>query len=156
MARVHLISKNKILLKLSIFSLAIVLFSSLFKVYQQSKTDLIRQSQEISFPGTTYVNINRTIRHLNLTKTTPDHEILAAQNLQAVSSFFSDKNMNLTLVIAATPNKQLYLSVIKNDTLIQNQKINHIDEKMIHLQYGQIELNAQGELMAEAQATDIF
>lgn len=117
---------------------------------------LAQKASRISFPGQTLININYTIRNLNLEKFEDAPHDLDSHQLKLISPFFKDKKTNLVVAITQSADDQLLFTVIKNAKVIQVQKINEISNLKISLQYGRITMNNQKPLVASTAASDIF
>lgn len=120
------------------------------------KDTLADKAKKVSFPGMTHVNINYTMKNLNLEKLSTAETDLATHQLTQLSSYFVDKKTNLIFTIVQSADQRVLFTVIKNNKVIQLQKINEITEKGIALQYGKITLNTEKPLVASNNATDIF
>lgn len=127
-----------------------------------SNESLTEKAQRVSFPGLTYVNINKLIKNLKLEKVsgsvdTEIHEDLKKHNLKLISSLFVDQNSKIYIAISESAEKQILFTLIKNARVIQIQKINEITARDITLQYGKIILNTQSVASLEPHTeNDIF
>lgn len=117
---------------------------------------LVDKARGLTFDGITHVNINHTMKNLNLEKLSTASTDIAHHNLTQISPYFIDKNTSIIVTITQSADQRVLFTVIKNNKVIQVQKINDITEKGISLQYGKITLNTEKPLVASNNATDIF
>jgi Icc-related predicted phosphoesterase len=151
---------NKILKTTSI-KLSILTVSFIILCLTLHKNESIEnKARRISFPGVTHINLNRSIKDLNLEKLddTPNANLIRNLNehqIKMISSLFKDQQNNLMVVIGEkNTDQQLIFAVIKNNQVTQIQKINEISNNKIILQYGKIILNTQAATSASAWGSD--
>jgi hypothetical protein len=152
--------------KSMIQSSVFVILLGLGGYYAKTNESVTSKAKRASFPGTTTVLLNKSVKNLNLEKMNEEPSLelvgnLKAHDLKILGSVYNDKKNNLMVAITQSEKKigdeadHFVFAVIRNNQLTQIQKINEFANGHISLQYGKVILDTN-PLSAAAETTDIL
>lgn len=137
-----------------------LIFSAVCYIAHVNESE-ISKAKRVNFPGITFVQLNKTIKNLNLEKdeNEPHPDLIStlnSQQLKIVSAIYNDKKNNLTVVITQSHHDNNFIFVVlRNNQLVQLQKITTITNQSISLQYGKVVLNTKTQT-ANSDTLDVL